>query len=198
MTSRMPGLMTFTATRSPVQDAAVDLGAGGDGRWLAVELVELGCRLRAPRLPEDLLDVLERERDGGRLGGRVEPPHDPAADVGRQGGGIDHRVQVGERQARGGGVAPEAQGGLAQGAQRRQGAGVGHAHTLPRTGARRPGASGCGRMRGRMVPELFDRLPEQYFTRILAAVAAEAARKGPRVVDLGRGDPDLPPPAHAI
>ena len=47
-----------------------------------------------------------------------------------------------------------------------------------------------------MVPDLFARLPEQYFTGVLAAVAAEAA--WPRVIDLGRGNPDLPPPAHAI
>jgi aminotransferase len=49
-----------------------------------------------------------------------------------------------------------------------------------------------------MVPDLFERLPEQYFTRILAAVAAETGRAGPRVIDLGRGNPDLPPPPHAI
>jgi aminotransferase len=46
-----------------------------------------------------------------------------------------------------------------------------------------------------------DRLPEQYFTRILAAAAAARAQDGPgvpRFIDLGRGKPDLPPPAHAI
>jgi aminotransferase len=42
------------------------------------------------------------------------------------------------------------------------------------------------------------RLPAQYFAGILAAVAAERARPGPRVIDLGRGNPDLPPPAHAL
>jgi L-glutamine---4-(methylsulfanyl)-2-oxobutanoate aminotransferase len=47
-------------------------------------------------------------------------------------------------------------------------------------------------------PPLFDRLPEQYFTRILAAVAAARAEPGPRVIDLGRGNPDLPPPPVAI
>jgi aminotransferase len=48
---------------------------------------------------------------------------------------------------------------------------------------------------------LFDRLPEQYFTRILAAAAAARAQDGPgvaRVIDLGRGYPDLPPPQLAI
>src|SRR3954454_24409903 len=48
---------------------------------------------------------------------------------------------------------------------------------------------------------LLDRLPEQYFTRILAAAAAARAQDGPgvrRFIDLGRGNPDLPPPAHAI
>ena len=47
-------------------------------------------------------------------------------------------------------------------------------------------------------PPLFGRLPEQYFTRILTAVAAARAEPGPRVIDLGRGNPDLPPPPHAI
>jgi L-glutamine---4-(methylsulfanyl)-2-oxobutanoate aminotransferase len=47
-------------------------------------------------------------------------------------------------------------------------------------------------------PPLFDRLPEQYFTRILGAVAAARAEPGPRVIDLGRGNPDLPPPPVAI
>ena len=48
---------------------------------------------------------------------------------------------------------------------------------------------------------LVERLPEQYFTRILAAAAAARAQDGPgvaRFIDLGRGNPDLPPPAHAI
>jgi L-glutamine---4-(methylsulfanyl)-2-oxobutanoate aminotransferase len=47
-------------------------------------------------------------------------------------------------------------------------------------------------------PPLFGRLPEQYFTRILTAVAAARAEPGPPVIDLGRGNPDLPPPPHAI
>src|SRR4051794_20561966 len=53
----------------------------------------------------------------------------------------------------------------------------------------------------RPAPRLFERLPEQYFTRILAAAAAARAQDGPgvrRFIDLGRGNPDLPPPAHAI
>lgn len=43
-----------------------------------------------------------------------------------------------------------------------------------------------------------DRLPAQFFTGILADVAAARSRPGPPVVDLGRGNPDIPPPAHAI
>jgi L-glutamine---4-(methylsulfanyl)-2-oxobutanoate aminotransferase len=47
-------------------------------------------------------------------------------------------------------------------------------------------------------PPLYARLPEQYFTRILAAAVAARDAPGPRLIDLGRGNPDLPPPAHAI
>jgi aminotransferase len=47
-------------------------------------------------------------------------------------------------------------------------------------------------------PALFGRLPEQYFTGILAAAAAAREAPGERLIDLGRGNPDLPPPAHAI
>ena len=47
-------------------------------------------------------------------------------------------------------------------------------------------------------PARLDRLPEQYFTRILAAAAHARAQPGERFLDLGRGNPDLPPPAHAI
>jgi aminotransferase len=47
-------------------------------------------------------------------------------------------------------------------------------------------------------PPLFARLPEQYFTRILAAAVAARDAPGPRLIDLGRGNPDLPPPGHAI
>src|SRR3954469_23572814 len=50
----------------------------------------------------------------------------------------------------------------------------------------------------RATPDRLSRLPEQYFTRILAAAAAARARPGPRFIDLGRGNPDLPPPVRAI
>jgi aminotransferase len=45
-------------------------------------------------------------------------------------------------------------------------------------------------------PERLDRLPEQYFTALLARVGAAAARDGERLVDLGRGNPDIGPPPH--
>jgi len=47
-------------------------------------------------------------------------------------------------------------------------------------------------------PRRLDRLPEQYFTQILAAAARARAEPGARFLDLGRGNPDLPPPDHAI
>jgi aminotransferase len=47
-------------------------------------------------------------------------------------------------------------------------------------------------------PELFDRLPEQYFTRIVTAAAVARERPGPPLIDLGRGNPDLPPPPVAL
>src|SRR3954462_13273631 len=50
----------------------------------------------------------------------------------------------------------------------------------------------------RAAPAVLERLPEQYFTRILAAAAAARARPGPRFIDLGRGNPDLPPPPRAV
>jgi aminotransferase len=50
----------------------------------------------------------------------------------------------------------------------------------------------------RPAPPLFSRLPEQYFARILATSAAAAAAPGEPFIDLGRGNPDLPPPGHAI
>jgi L-glutamine---4-(methylsulfanyl)-2-oxobutanoate aminotransferase len=47
-------------------------------------------------------------------------------------------------------------------------------------------------------PDLLARLPEQYFTRIVSAAAAARELPGPRLIDLGRGNPDLPPPAIAL
>jgi aminotransferase len=47
-------------------------------------------------------------------------------------------------------------------------------------------------------PQRLDRLPEQYFMRLLARVQEEAAREGEPLVDLGRGNPDIPPPAHVV
>ena len=44
--------------------------------------------------------------------------------------------------------------------------------------------------------ELLGRLPEQYFMRLLATVAAARETPGERLIDLGRGNPDIPPPAH--
>jgi aminotransferase len=53
-------------------------------------------------------------------------------------------------------------------------------------------------MPGPEPPPLLNRLPEQYFARILAAAAAARDSPGPRFIDLGRGNPDLPPPDHAV
>jgi len=47
-------------------------------------------------------------------------------------------------------------------------------------------------------PHRLDRLPEQYFMRLLAQVQQAAARHGEPLVDLGRGNPDVPPPPHVI
>ena len=47
-------------------------------------------------------------------------------------------------------------------------------------------------------PPVLGRLPEQYFTRLLAAAAEARAAAGPRFVDLGRGNPDFPPPAPEL
>ena len=51
---------------------------------------------------------------------------------------------------------------------------------------------------GGPLPDLFAALPEQYFTRIMRAAAAASALPGPRVINLGRGNPDLPPPPQAL
>ncbi|HWI71685.1 MAG TPA: aminotransferase class I/II-fold pyridoxal phosphate-dependent enzyme [Baekduia sp.] len=47
-------------------------------------------------------------------------------------------------------------------------------------------------------PARLAQLPEQYFKGILAAAAAAAAKPGAPFIDLGRGNPDIPPPPHAI
>jgi L-glutamine---4-(methylsulfanyl)-2-oxobutanoate aminotransferase len=47
-------------------------------------------------------------------------------------------------------------------------------------------------------PVRLERLPEQYFTGLLARVAEAAAQDGEPLVDLGRGNPDVPPPAHVV
>jgi aminotransferase len=46
-------------------------------------------------------------------------------------------------------------------------------------------------------PDRLDRLPQQYFTALLARVAA-AAEDGEPLVDLGRGNPELGPPPHVV
>jgi L-glutamine---4-(methylsulfanyl)-2-oxobutanoate aminotransferase len=45
-------------------------------------------------------------------------------------------------------------------------------------------------------PKRLERLPEQYFTKLLARVAAAAAAGGEPLVDLGRGNPEVGPPPH--
>jgi aminotransferase len=47
-------------------------------------------------------------------------------------------------------------------------------------------------------PDRLERLPEQYFTGLLARVAAAAAAEGEELIDLGRGNPDVPPPPHVV
>ena len=50
----------------------------------------------------------------------------------------------------------------------------------------------------RQAPERIERLPEQYFTALLARVAAAAAAEGEPLVDLGRGNPEVGPPGHVV
>ncbi|TML02418.1 MAG: aminotransferase class I/II-fold pyridoxal phosphate-dependent enzyme [Actinobacteria bacterium] len=50
----------------------------------------------------------------------------------------------------------------------------------------------------RETPDRIRRLPEQYFTALLARVAAAAAEAGEPLVDLGRGNPELGPPEHVV
>jgi aminotransferase len=47
-------------------------------------------------------------------------------------------------------------------------------------------------------PERLGRLPKQYFTALLARVAAAAAEDGEPLVDLGRGNPEVGPPEHVV
>jgi L-glutamine---4-(methylsulfanyl)-2-oxobutanoate aminotransferase len=50
----------------------------------------------------------------------------------------------------------------------------------------------------RRPPERIERLPEQYFMALLARVAAAAAADGEPLIDLGRGNPEVGPPAHVV
>jgi L-glutamine---4-(methylsulfanyl)-2-oxobutanoate aminotransferase len=47
-------------------------------------------------------------------------------------------------------------------------------------------------------PDRLDRLPEQYFTVLLARVAAAAQAEGEPLIDLGRGNPEVGPPPHVV
>src|SRR5436190_12703088 len=47
-------------------------------------------------------------------------------------------------------------------------------------------------------PDRIERLPEQYFMALLARVSAAAAAEGEPLVDLGRGNPEVGPPAHVV
>ncbi len=47
-------------------------------------------------------------------------------------------------------------------------------------------------------PHRLERLPQQYFTALLAKVAEHAALEGEPLVDLGRGNPEVGPPQHVI
>src|ERR687888_1968849 len=50
----------------------------------------------------------------------------------------------------------------------------------------------------REAPKRIRRLPDQYFTALLARVAAAAAAEGEPLVDLGRGNPEVGPPEHVV
>jgi aminotransferase len=50
----------------------------------------------------------------------------------------------------------------------------------------------------RVAPDRIRRLPEQYFTALLARVAAAAAEAGDELIDLGRGNPEVGPPVHVV
>jgi L-glutamine---4-(methylsulfanyl)-2-oxobutanoate aminotransferase len=47
-------------------------------------------------------------------------------------------------------------------------------------------------------PDRIERLPQQYFTELLGRVAEEAAREGDPLINFGRGNPEVGPPAHVI
>jgi len=47
-------------------------------------------------------------------------------------------------------------------------------------------------------PHRIERLPDQYFTALLARVAVAAAQGGEPLVDLGRGNPEVGPPEHVV
>src|SRR4051794_34453558 len=55
-----------------------------------------------------------------------------------------------------------------------------------------------GAMSARRRPRRLDRLPEHCFGTLLNRVAAAAAEAGPPLVDLGRGNPEVGPPAHVV
>src|SRR5882762_5778017 len=50
----------------------------------------------------------------------------------------------------------------------------------------------------RPAPDFLERLPQQYFTALLARVSEHAALDGEPLVDLGRGNPEVGPPQHVI
>jgi aminotransferase len=47
-------------------------------------------------------------------------------------------------------------------------------------------------------PARLDRLPQQYFTALLARVAQAAREGGEPLIDLGRGNPEVGPPSHVV
>jgi aminotransferase len=50
----------------------------------------------------------------------------------------------------------------------------------------------------REAPDRVRRLPDQYFTTLLARVALAAAQGGEPLIDLGRGNPEVGPPEHVV
>jgi aminotransferase len=50
----------------------------------------------------------------------------------------------------------------------------------------------------REVPDRIPRLPDQYFTALLARVALASAEGGEPLIDLGRGNPEVGPPEHVV